>query len=311
MKPRVFPLGLFFLLALSLFGNCGMALSQTIPWSLNPLFQPYCNMNSNVIAHPRLWVTGPYQPWPPDLGQWDYSPFLRVALHESGHVLGLQDGTNKGQPCNNGVTTKNVMWYECSDQTYNLALTALSSWDIAQVRRLYGLGDELFKIEGPFNGGNRGLSGSRTLQGQTIRNADIHPGTIQGIEITLSKKGNPKDNVIISLRQDLFGPDLTAVAVRAGTLPEAPGEITPRRYVFDAPIATENVNFLVLRRSGINDNENLAILWHNDPGPGVNLYRFGNYFECQRSLCVCACPLDSVGEPAYDVVFSLFGKRRQ
>ena len=169
--------------------------------------------------------------------------------------------------------------------------------------------DVLFSIEGPCTGGQGiGADYSKHPIGQTISNADITPGIIHGIELAISKLRFPQDDIVISLRKDILGPDLASTTISASLLPQSP-QVTTVTLAFNVPIPTTDVNFLALSRTGAFDNLNFAILVHINSRPERNLYLGGNYYECAGQSCACACGPDSQGDPAYDVVMRLLGER--
>lgn len=87
-----------------------------------------------------LWGSG-YASWPPpESGPLYPLPFLRIALHEFGHVTGLPE---YGGVCiADADTDKPVMWYECptaAQPNGYFPLTTLANFDVNSVRMLYGL----------------------------------------------------------------------------------------------------------------------------------------------------------------------------
>jgi len=95
-----------------------------------------------------MWVNTNYSSYDPEAYAPRHGrPFLRVALHEFGHVMGLGEYTDVStwQPCNafsfDTYPTSGgaVMYYECG--VFFRPLTALSSFDRREARALYGIGD--------------------------------------------------------------------------------------------------------------------------------------------------------------------------
>lgn len=159
---------------------------------------------------------------------------------------------------------------------------------------------KLFEIVGGAIGGGQGIGvGSHKVAvGQTISPEDITPGTIKAIELTLSRVGNPTDNVIVSLRYDLSGPDLASATISA-----APISAYPRgdklTVTLNSPVSSSNVRALYLRRSGPQDFPNYLQVMH---GEQTDQYPNGNYFECPE-----ATPCNSGGAPFLDIPMALLG----
>ncbi|GEM_PF-340606 len=153
----------------------------------------------------------------------------------------------------------------------------------------------LFEISGNPCTGAQGIGASKQPMGQTIDTSDITPGTIYGIEISLGKEGSPTDDIVVSLRSDMQGTDLTTATVSATTLPTSP---TYKKFQlqFSNTIETRDVRYLIVRRIGSMDTKNFAVLRHADPGN----YLGGSYFECTKASCPTI--------QSYDVIFKLLGE---
>lgn len=155
----------------------------------------------------------------------------------------------------------------------------------------------LFEISGDPCTGAQGIGpGShKTSIGQTIKNSEVLPGTIYGVELSLGREGTTTDDVIISLRSDMLGTDLASVTLSTASLPKHPLYHTVQLKL-NKPISNKDVGFLILRRTGNVDAYNYAILRHADPGS----YSGGGYFECAGSSCATTA--------GYDVIFKLLGE---
>lgn len=159
--------------------------------------------------------------------------------------------------------------------------------------------DVLFQISGDPCTGAQGVGAGALKQpiGQTFNNSDVIAGNIYGVEISLSKEGNPTDDIVVSLRADILGADLTSASVSTASLaPHA--SYSTLQLLFNQPIPTDNARFLIVRRTGILDITNFVDLRHADPGSYPN----GGYFECGGA----SCPVT----PSYDVVFKLLGEKK-
>jgi hypothetical protein len=92
------------------------------------------SFNTNVFGtNDTLWVSGSYDPYPPNLGNYFYLPFLRLALHEFGHTMGLQDYEPDNSAANGFA---DIMRYESGN---TMPFESLSEFDRAEACRLYGL----------------------------------------------------------------------------------------------------------------------------------------------------------------------------
>lgn len=155
----------------------------------------------------------------------------------------------------------------------------------------------LFEINGDPCTGAQGIGPGthKTLIGQSIKNSDITTGTIYGVELSLGQEGTTTDSVVVSLRSEMLGPDLTSATLSTAFLPRHPLYNTVQ-LKFDKPISNKDIGFLSLRRTGNVNPANYAILRHADPGS----YSGGEYFECAGSSCATTA--------GYDVIFKLLGE---
>lgn len=88
-------------------------------------------LNANAA---NVWYTGPYPPYP-FLDPPNGLPFLRIFMHEVGHVMGLGEYP---AICNNYPSADPaIMAYECG--TVPLPFTQLGSFDKAEIQRHYGI----------------------------------------------------------------------------------------------------------------------------------------------------------------------------
>lgn len=135
--------------------------ANTSNWLLNPVWADpryettvIFNTHNDVVG---IWTPGPYNDFfANDPLDHKHTPFLRIALHEFGHVMGLGDYRhwikNSEWPYYHLVESKNpsdakdgdakIMWYDYTifglNETFR-PFTILSSFDISEVRSLYGL----------------------------------------------------------------------------------------------------------------------------------------------------------------------------
>ena len=149
-------------------------------------------------------------------------------------------------------------------------------------------------------GGEQGIGvGTHKIAvGQTIRTEDITPGNVKAIELTFSRVGNPTDEVIVSLRHDLSGPDLASATISAVSISAYP-QTDKLTLTLNFPISSSEVRALYLYRSGPQDFPNYIQVMH---GEQINQYPNGDYFECPE-----ASPCNSGGAPFLDLPMALLG----
>lgn len=110
------------------------------------------NTNAGPLYPPRIWVSGSYDPYPPyHADDYEYQPFLRVALHEFGHVMGLND-YNRNEYCNTRDIIDScegqIMWQECGINVP--PLEHLGCFDVSEVKRHYGLSTSAVALSADF-----------------------------------------------------------------------------------------------------------------------------------------------------------------
>jgi len=159
---------------------------------------------------------------------------------------------------------------------------------------------KLFEIVGGTTAGGQGIGvGSHKVAvGQTISPEDIAPGTIKAVELTLSRVGNPTDEVIVSLRHDLSGPDLASATISAVSVSTYP-QTDKLTLALNSSVPSSEVRALYLYRSGPQDFPNYIQVMH---GEQINQYPNGDYFECPE-----ASPCNSGGAPFLDLPMALLG----
>ena len=156
-------------------------------------------------------------------------------------------------------------------------------------------GPALFEIQGsPANVQGIGVGTHKIAVGQTIANADIAPGIIHGITLFLSKKGNPTDSIVIALRSEQFGANLTSATIPVADLTISSVE---RDIMFPTPILTNMVSVVHITRTGPLNASDYAQVANNASNPYTN----GQYFECNATSCFDG------GAPNYDLPLTLNG----
>jgi hypothetical protein len=145
---------------------CGHFTPMLDCWATGTTFKPdlfhresrvFFNTGVGSIKEmPSLFVVGDYCHYPPNIDPseghagWSYEPFLKTALHEFGHAIGLPEYPEKKNQCI-GYTTCNdkcnnscervIMRYDDSNSTQ--PFTELSPFDIEKIRKHYGLNNVL------------------------------------------------------------------------------------------------------------------------------------------------------------------------
>jgi len=142
------------------------------------------------------------------------------------------------------------------------------------------------------------LEGIHYTTGQTIRNEDFRPGTIEGISLLLGKFGNPTDDLIVVIVPDISQMFSVEARIPAADLPAFPGFVR-KEIFFPMSIPTTTLVGLVhviLVRTGPLDLNNWPGVYVNTNDPYPN----GVYFNL-------GFPGGNPGPPARDVIMSIFG----
>jgi len=119
---------------------------------LSPLSTRHITLFRNGIdGTPRLWVSGDYTLPPPDKGDYEYIPFLRVLMNQISHALGVSYDPEEGFSCNpvygpydivrQDIVTSHIWPWGA------VPLTRLSGFDIEEIRKHYEL--EPFEVSFP------------------------------------------------------------------------------------------------------------------------------------------------------------------
>jgi PKD repeat protein len=161
------------------------------------------------------------------------------------------------------------------------------------------LPDVLFGIPGDAIAGSQGVGpgSNKVLLGQVVSASDVVAGTILGIRISLGRNGNPSDDLVVALRAEIDGPDITRAVISGSSLTN---QNQLMDVMFDTPATTSSVRYVVLYRTGAPDAANFATVGHElgNPYPG------GGYFECDAAS-VCG----PRGGELYDLTLALLGRR--